>query len=570
MDGRLTVLVSDPDARAIETEAGTWVVSALDADAVEGLLRRAESISEVRRRVGSATEDAALVYVPDDRRAVHAYRTVVGSRSLFYLRGSDGGAVVTDHFKSALARLAVEDRTVTRAAIADHLLYRTPLPPYTVVSEIESVPQGAWLAWDLATEERTTTAVDRLSPKRPLRPATARARLDETLAGLLDLDGDEDALNLYSGGVDSTLVQTYLDDAPMLHVGVDSPEYAFEIEYARDGAARFDAEFRQEILDERGVLARLESCVDALGSPSLPLMSGLIDAAFDRCAGRRYVMAIGADALCGSTGTKSARVASWLGPALTSSVSAPLRRLAPGSVGAQLDWFRTIAEQLRFDSADPRSFPQHFAAYTKPALVADLLGEDVVARRCREGVRYVHDRVDVGAGDSFGRRIEMAHLLSIYSHQTGCRWRQLAASHGHSLVTPFETRSATESALAVPSPRRYVTGPPRSRRLSTKHLLKRLLARRLPSYPTAQPKGSGVLPFGRYLSEGALAHVFDRYPAPAFVAEATGDAAIENSGRQAWNLITYVIWRDRVLRNDDLRPAPTSVRLESRAAARVG
>ncbi|WP_101295441.1 asparagine synthase-related protein [Halegenticoccus soli] len=571
MIDRLTVLVSDPDARVIEAETGTWVVSGVRTGALESLIRRAESVAAVRRRVGSATEDAALVHVSDDRRTVRAYRTVVGSRRLYFLRGSDGGAVVTDHFRTALARLDAGDRTVPRSALADHLLFRAPIPPSTFVSEIGCVPQGEWLTWDLDADERALTAVDRLSPGPPLRPKAAIDRLDGLLADALRFDDDRPASNLYSGGVDSTLVQSYLGDSvPMLNVGIDSPEYAFEVEYAREGGARFDAEFRQEILDEREVLERLESSVDALGSPAFPLMTPLIDAAFARGNDRRYMMAINADTLCGDAGTKGARVASWLAPVLLSPLGALAGRTAPSGIGSRIRRLRSIARRQRYDPSDPRSFPQQFVAYTKPALVADVLGEDVVKARCRAQVRHVRDRLDFApAGSRFERQIEAAHLLSMYAHRIGCRWRQLAASHGNALETPFETRSVAECVLSVPASRRYVEGPPRARRLRTKHLLKRLLARRLPSYPTTQPKGAGVLPFERYFEEGALTGVFDRYDVPEFVPDELREAAIEDSGRQAWNLVTYAVWRDRVLRDPALEPAPSPIRLEWRAAPRV-
>jgi asparagine synthase (glutamine-hydrolysing) len=562
MGGTIRVLLSNPAAEAVATDHGTWVVAGLKRDTLTRLVREVEEPTSVRERVADVAEDAAIAFVGDD--AVHAYRTVVGSHRLYALRATDGAFVIADHFRDALSQLAPDDRRVPPSAVADHLLYRAPIPPATFVEGIEAVAQGEWVAWDLGDGTTTRTQIDRLAPARGSGDPVAE--LDRTLADLLAAGVDEsDALNMYSGGVDSTLVQTYLDDVPMLHVGVDSPEYAFEVEYARRGSSKFDAPFSGELVREDDVLSRLEAAVDALGTPSMPLMTPLMDAAFERSSGRTCVMAIGADTLYGDKGTKSARVAAALSPPLASPLAKPLASALPGAIGEQVEWLSTVARQQSRDPAHPESFPQQFAAYTRPELVGRLLGDDLVAERCRAQMDYVAERVDLPAGRQAARQLQLAHLTALFSHRIGSRWRQLAATHGSGLVTPFETRSATECALGVPAERRYVTR--RGTGLVTKYLLKDLLDRRLPSYATDKKKGSGVLPFERYRSDGPLSDAFERYEVPEFVPANHREAAVERSGRQAWNLLTYAVWRDRVLRSPDLEPTSATRTFEWDSAA---
>jgi asparagine synthetase B (glutamine-hydrolysing) len=548
------VLVADPAATVVDTSTGRWVVSATKREEVEALVRGAESVDAVRDRLAAVAEDAVVVHVGDDR--IHGYRTLVGSRRLYYLRDSDGRFVVTDHFRNALAQLDVVERTVSTRALVDHLLFRAPSPPTTFVDRVHAVGQGEWFVWDPERETATTRLVDRFVAGERRGPRRSRAAvvdaLDETLETFLTTTTDADTYNLFSGGVDSTLVQSYLDDVPMCNVGIDSPEYQFEVEYATEHSKLFETPFRHSMVPESDLLSRVEETVDALGTPSMPFMAPLMNEAFNGGTDSTYVMSVGADALYGARGTKAALCASLGAPLFASPVGSALGVLTPGRLGEQLGWLSTVARQQRHEPTQPESFPQQFAAYTKPELVTSLFGREVVADRCRKQVEYVRSRVETDAPAGFPRQIELAHLLSLFGHRSGSRWRQLASTYGNTLVMPFQTQRLTRHSLSVPADRRYVTTADGGLSLSKKHLLKQLLDRRLPSYPTDQAKGSGVLPFERYFADGCLADVFERYAVPSFVPPERYTEVVEESGPQAWNLVTYAIWRDRVLNAPNL------------------
>jgi asparagine synthetase B (glutamine-hydrolysing) len=550
------VLVADPATAIVDGPTGRWFVSGVKQDELCTVVRETTDVDTIRERLVDVAEDAAVIHVGNE--AVHAYRTVVGSHRLYYLHASDGDFVVTDHFRNALAHLDVADRTVSDRAIVDHLLFRAPHPPTTFIDEIRAVEQGVWFSWNRDTETATSRLVDSLSTgdcRATHRTADAVVdALDETLDSLLQRAVDMDAestYNLFSGGVDSTLVQSYLDGVPMLNVGIDSPEYQFEVDYATEHSDRFDTTFTRSTLSESNLLSHLERTVDALGTPSMPLMTPLMNRAFEMGTDRTYVMSVGADVLCGSKGTKAARYASLFAPVLVSPLGAFLGGV-PGEVGTRLQWLRTVARQQQYDPVHPESFPQQFAAYMKPELVTSLFGRELVAERCRKQVEYARERVETNAPEGFPTHVEMAHLLALFGHRSGSRWRQLATTHGNTLVMPFQTRSITRQTLSMPASHRYVSVSGCRRLLSKKHLLKDLLDRRLPSYPCDQPKGSGVLPFERYFRDGCFADVFEQYDVPSFVPREKYATAIEESGPQAWNVVTYAIWRDRVLTDPDL------------------
>lgn len=554
----LAVSLADPDVRVVDSDTGTWFVSGLNAAELVARVRAADTVDEVKAAVPAVAEDAALVNVADDTgRRVHAYRSVAGGYRLYYLRKPNGTAMVTDHFRNALAALPVEDRTVPDDAIADHLLFRAPVGADGLVDPVSGLGQGDWLTWDLQTDERRVEHLDTLDGTGHTDPDAAPDAIESTYESVLDLDGvADDVVNCYSGGVDSTLTQTLLgEDSPMVNVGVDSPEYEFETEYAREGAAYFDAPFEQTVLSESDVLEHLEAAIAATGSPSCPFQTILLNAALSTHEDRQYLMAVGADSIFGNTGTKGARIADWLSPVVGTRPAGLASRVAPSTAGDYLDWLGTLDAQLDRPVAAPDSYAQQYSTYTNPSLVGTVFDDGLVAERCRAQADYVRERAPTGESvGRFARQAEWRHHCLVYGHRVGSRWRQMAHAHGNTLVNPFETRSLIECALSVPAEKRFVQGPTAGRDLATKYLLKRLLERRLPEYPTDREKGAGVLPFERYLADGPLAGAFDRYPVPSFVPERERSAVVEESGRQAWNLLTYAVWRDRVQRNEALEP----------------
>lgn len=563
----LAVTLSNPRVRVVETDDGPWFVSGFDSTSLERLVRTASSVAEVQRRIGEVAQNATLIRVAADgehAETLHAYRSPAASRELYYLTASDGTAVVTDHFRTALAELVAEDRTPSRRAIADHLLFRAPITPGSFVAEIRSLGQGEWLRWNDAGD-RGAAVSDRLRVEPNVRPSRAVGAIDDALAATLATAGRGDRLvNLFSGGVDSTLLHTYLDGStPALSAGIDSPEYAYEMEYAEDAAALLGAPHERVDLREEDVLERVERGIEALGSPSYAFPTVLVEAALREGDPGTYAMAVGADALFGMEDVRTARIAAWLAPVLSLPGVYRVAGRAPRALRSPYETLATQLDRLERDPADPLSFPQQAVSYTTPELAGDLLGEDLVARRCRRLVEYVRGRV-VGAGrdGTFAGPAELAHLVSFYGHRIGSRYRQLAVAHGKPLLTPFETERMMRCSLSIPAERRYVEGLRGLPDLAPKYLLKALLKERLPGYDTAQEKGSGVLPYERYRSEGALRDVFETYDVPAFVPRDSREEVLEGSGRQAWNLLTYAIWRDRVLDDPDLEPVEGTRRFE--------
>ncbi|MEA5408420.1 hypothetical protein VB773_13165 [Haloarculaceae archaeon H-GB2-1] len=282
MYGAIRVVVADPTAEVLDGAGGRWVVSAARPDAIEAVVRDAESATEVRNRIGDVAEDATVVHVATDASGlahVDVYRSVIATRSLYLLEAPAGTLVVTDNFRNAAATLPVSERTVADAAVADHLLFRTRVPPASYLEGISQVRHGRWRRWDADSDTWTTTRTAGLTGGQP--PQSPRNAIARALDTHIEHAGATTATNMLSGGVDSTLLQTFVgDDA--LFVDHEPPEMSHERDYATEAAGLLGVEPETVSFPEDRFLHRLESSMDHLGYPSHFSLTPVFDDLFGR------------------------------------------------------------------------------------------------------------------------------------------------------------------------------------------------------------------------------------------------------------------------------------------------
>ncbi|GGN98135.1 asparagine synthase-related protein [Haloarcula pellucida] len=547
MHDALHVVWASPTANRVVTQDGTWILAGTRPNRLAEQIETGADVDDIVE--GFDADDAVAVRIGDDGR-LDAYRSVTATRNVYVADVPDGPVVVADCFRNALAELPVEDRTVSQRAVADHLLFRNPIEPETYVEAIRGLEHGCHLTYDPATGDRQTRLVDRLDPDGETAVDTAPSRIHDVLTTVLDETlPDRRVRNMLSGGVDSTLLHTYLGDAPALVMATDSPEFASEVDAADRAVAMLDVPTDRHDVAESAFLSHLEASVDALGFPSHYNQTVLTDAVFRAAESGVYVNGEGADALFGLPAVKGARVADRLAPLFAAPGLTTLWRRGVASVLPRATHLPDIASWLDRPITDPSAFAQRLPFYTDPEVVAQCTDEATVESRFRRQTEYVQRRVERSSGGRFVDHAELGHLLSAFRHNAAEQWRQLGYVHGHELVAPFKTRRLTACALSVPPARRYVGG---RGSFTPKHLLKSLLKRRLPAYPVRQPKGAGSLPVERYFEDGPLTNVFERYDPPEFVPAAMYEDHVEQFGPVTWNLITFAIWRDRVLQNPDL------------------
>ncbi len=532
------VLVTNPDTELIDDGSSVWLVTAVPDPGVRATVEAGGSFEDVRRQLRASPGEYTVVQVSaGDELTVRAHRGVTSSYEVFFLRGSDGTVVVTDLFRNALAQLSVDERTVTDEIVASHLLYRA-VPTGTYVAEVGRLEHGESLSWEPASGPPERDLTETLTSPPTCTDGT-RA-LDDALRRSMAYESADSVASMLSGGVDSTLVHTYLpENAPSTSGAFETPEFDFEVDYARTASSLLGTDHDFVTAPETSFTARLESVIDAIGMPPQQLQAPTIDMGLNETDWGAYVCGEAADSLYGM----------GAGTAQTVWQTRFLRHLP--AVHPLLESHRNRARELVRSPWDPRGLAQQSSQYLDQDYVSEFVDERLVERLQRKRLAYASARVPlVEDTDRFRAHLDWGHWIGRFCENTLTAYRQIAQARGKALRAPFASRAVTEAALSVSVPQRYVSGR------ESKHIPKRLLAQRLPGYETSKPKGNGNLPEGRFLRSGPLVSAQERYEVPAFAPVSSWDDVVERSPGMGWILLSWAIWRDRVLQNDDLRPVP--------------
>lgn len=533
------LLASNPDAEFVDAGSAVWLVTAVPDPGVRAAIESGATFEDVRERLVESGGEFSVVRVSTaDGTTVRAHRGVTSGYDVFFLRTPTGEVVVTDCFRDALAHLPAAERTVTRGIVADHLLYRTT-PEGTYVAEVDRLGHGETLRWDPpAAPEREVT--ESLSAPRRLDAEGGVRALDAALDRVTSYASTEGLVTMLSGGVDSTLLHTYLPGGtPSASAAFETPEFEFEVEYAMRASSLLGTDHELVTALEREFPEHLEAAIDAVGMPPHQLQVPTFDLCYRNTGYDVYVNGQTAEGLYGHGAGLAKTV--WL--------TRPLRHL-PALHPKQRTHGR-MAERLSRSPWDPRGAAQKQSQYPRLAHVEDFAPDALLERRQLRRLSYVRERVPlVDASETFAAHLDWGHWIHRLCDNTLNVYRQLANARGKALRAPFAARAVAEAALAVPSPDRYVDGR------EGKPIPKALLDRKLPEYETSKPKGNGNLPARRFLRDGPLVEVERRYDLPAFAPVDDWETAVERYPGMGWVLLSWAVWRDRVLSNDDLAVSP--------------
>jgi hypothetical protein len=542
-ESRVRVLVSNPAAVHVEAAGTDYLVAGIRPDAVTAAIDDITSFDDVVARARSLPGEFSVVAV--DGESVRAFRSITSSYDVFFARRPDGTHVVGDHFRDVLAELPVSARTVPDSVAVDHLLLGCR-PNGTYVREVDRLGHGEVLTW-ARDGQPELELVDTLSVHERLSPTAAADRLDQYLDTVCGGLGGDSVATMLSGGVDSALLHTYLDTDQTVNGTVDSPEFEVEDSYARGASALLGSDHLGLSLSESDYLGHLEATIDATGQPLMFPQGALMHHVFRDAPHDTYVNGALADGVFGTGITALAYLAAHLGP-ITGHLP---------SVSWEVDRMKETAAALRRPATDIDGCAMGFRIHADESEVASYVGRDAVEDAKRRRLLYTARRCSIPGPPGYAAHMHLGHCIEYFHDVILPNWRHAAHAQGVSLVAPFAGRTPLELALAVPATRRYArfARPTRThptRVVSYKYLLKDLLADRLPEYDTAKPKGHSLLPFQRYLDDGPLADVFERYSVPEFVPLATRDRVRDGTGEVAWYAANYAVWRDRILENDDL------------------
>jgi asparagine synthetase B (glutamine-hydrolysing) len=364
-------------------------------------------------------------------------------------------------------------------------------------------------------------------------------------------------VNMLSGGVDSTLIQTYFGRrVPALNVVPDSNAFSLGGKNAPAVAQLLGIDLQRVVVHQAEFLSQLEAAIDGRGLPPNYPQWVTLTRVFN-LPYAEFVIGERADALFARPGNRLPHFARHFSKA-PGSLLLPLLGLIPARTHLRrLQLLAQQAEGLRHDPLSALGFASQISIYADMALTERTFGRDKVNERLGARIEYMVPRVKLlpANADRYVRHLEVAQWRTFYNEHI-LLLRHLAFAYGKSLVAPYNSGPVVASALAVPPAQRYSDG------LQSKYILKRLLAQRLPAYNANRKKDAIAVPFGQYYTNGPLAGVWSKYEVPDIFSGDARKQLIEQPSESTWNAVTFAIWRKRIAANATLQPTPISIDME--------
>lgn len=554
----LRVLYSDPRVEVVRRPGRLWLISGVIGAGSPPFDPGEEGNGAAEAAFCHELGDATVLrvdFVEDRPARVLIWRGDTSSYEAYFAIRDSGDVIIADHFRNVVSLLPVDERQPSEASTIDHFVFRRTLGRDTYCANIRRAAFGETVDIDVPSGEVRFSIFDRLVSRLDPRPTEDYVGdLDRALRREMEaLRTVPGAVTMLSGGMDSTLMQSYLgDDLPALHVVADADDFHLGGGHLEAAATALGIEPRRAVVPTGEFLDQIEEAVDGRGvPPHFPqwvTLSRVFSEPFE-------VFIIGERAGAYSRfGGKIPYLARRFSH-LPGSLLQPVLRAA--STFSRPHRLTLLAQQAPLLGRDPRS-PEGWGAqmpldFGDRRWAEKVFGHEAVLARYEEQLRYVEEHVELlpTTADSYFRHLEIGRWREFYN-ENNSQFRSLAFAYGKSMVDPFTARSVVDAVLAVPAMERFESGA------HSKYIVETLLRQRVPGYPPAAKKDDIVVPFRRYLNKGPLAGVWEKYDVPAFFTGEDRANLIERPGRPSWTAVTWAVWQDRVVNNPGLAPLPTS------------
>lgn len=540
-------VLADPHARVFEAGGTVWMVAgsepALFRKTVELETAKGREVGKILQALAREAEEGSFAVVEspggaDERTTL--FKTLSSTFEL-YFRVEGELIQVFDHYRNALASVPAFERVPDERAFADHLLFAYEYLPgtHTLARGIHKLIPGGMAEIGPGRVPRFRQAETLRLPEEGSGPSPEEAvdRLEEIMkervAVYISTYGEPGVL--LSGGVDSTLVLSCLGKgAPALTVGLDSPEYAFEMEYARVAGRLMEARHSLEILEESSFRRSVVEVVEALGQPTGTAF--LQPMAFHHAFRQEAAFFLYGEAMDALFGFNK------LAMIFDDGRLSPLEREAldrqPGDLAG---YAARCGLSPDFESAR--------------RVLGEAVTEERLANRLDFALRLCPELAVLEPGCRKAGHAEAMSIFTGFGHirEYIGRTRQQALCTGRKVMSPFACRSALELAMSMPMPGRILHDG------VVKHVAKSLLARRLPGYPIHTRKGGSDVPRTRFLQEGPLKGLFLEEKLPRFWPGEVADILLHPRRESSFlvlNALGYALWQNRVLEKTDLEPIP--------------
>jgi asparagine synthetase B (glutamine-hydrolysing) len=362
--------------------------------------------------------------------------------------------------------------------------------------------------------------------------------------------------------VDSTLIHTYLGPktaALNLTVDVKDAYSTMEAEYAESAASSLGVTLQRQEVRQSEFLRDLELATENAATPIQIGLIAVLARAFSNDY-EKYISGWNAEPLFGIAG-RFKRVASlFANPLLLWCLELSSRAIARKDLSRRIVWRERLeqllpaARQMSFDPESMLGFGARTGTFTEFDVAEMIFGEEAISRRLEKRFEYMTERVALTAprGNKFLRHLEISSWIDFFKcADNASQIRHLGMASKKSILFPYSSGNVLRSALSIPVGERYIQG------FKDKYVLKRLLKRRLTSYPIDQRKGATRLaPFPRYYRTGPLSQIWDDYEVPEFIQGEAKNRLLSSPLNITYSAASYAIWKRRVLENQDLEPLP--------------
>jgi len=481
-----------------------------------------------------------LMYLPGeyscimtDGDSVTAFRGITSSYDIYYTKKSKGDLIIGDHFRDILSNIPVEDRTLIDSIGQIQLLLGTsPYRPY--VLEVEKVNHGERVHWSDNGGFSTMIETD-LSCNKSIGRKIAKERVNSYLNDVCSSRDSGNAATMLSGGVDSTLIHSYLQKSGAVGGIIHSPKYHEEMEYAKQASDLLDVELQWAEFEESDYVSLVENAIDATGHPLLHPQTPLIQKTFAETSYNTYFNGEFADSIFGKPLTFAYRIAAWANPVL---------KFTP-KIHQKIGSLKDMRDELSYKTTDPRGYGLKASIHSDPSMIKKFY-DDSAYEPMKKRYEYTIDRIPVLSKTGFSSHMHLGHCISFFQENTASLWRHAAHAHNKEMITPFSGHQSVKTSMDMDPSKRYV------QKLQSKWLPKKLLDERVPEYNVDKKKlGSGV-GIERYFQTGPLKNAFQKYDLPEFIPGKYLSDIKSRTDHIAWYAFSFSVWRDRILNNKSL------------------
>ncbi len=561
----VSVCLQTPEVVEIAANHCHWFILGAQSEDSEQLQAQAGTSEPFEEGICRSLGDAAVIKVSSregEPDLVEFWKGLSSGYDLYVSAASDSKLIASDNYADLVAQISPGERHVAPHAPIDHMLFRTVPGEETYLVNVYRIGHGTHVRFECQTGHFVQRQYHKITDQAVNASYSQMIDLvDDGLEKVLGKEcGNSNTAGLFSGGVDSTLNQSYLgksNGAINLVPPALSDEWTFQAKYASQTAKQLGIDllelpvFRENMLDQMSDMTR------RVGLPLRDYNMGMYIPAFLH-DWNRYVIGERADALFGAVGTRIIKLLDTAPPIVLNPTTALFAATAGGRIQLRAQQINTARNQLRRALDDPWGYGALMSCfgYADFEFLKEIFGAATVTDRLASRSAYVRERMEpTGSLSPEMKHLEFAHWVDYFCEDGAIRIRQLAHSFAKTLICPYLSGPVVRSALGVHANERFIRG------LNTKHLLKAVLKKRVPNYPTKRRKGITGVRLKDHYPNGDLAVLWEDAPIPEFL-PSTYAAELRRyplhgplgPGSQGWNLVAWALWTKHVLHNDELQP----------------